>query len=608
MLAIARIGFVPAFFQSPMSFLFLGCLYALMISPGLTDAAAPKHPNVLLIMTDDQGWGDITSHGNASLNTPHLDALAASGARLQRFYVSPVCAPTRAGLLTGRYHLRTGTHGVTRGRENMRETETTIAELFHAAGYRTGCFGKWHNGAHWPYHPNSQGFDEFVGFCAGHWNNYFSTGLEHNGRPIQTPGYIADVLTDRAIDFMTSSNDTPFFCYVPFNTPHSPWQVPDAYWERHTDSPLPEEARCAYAMCENIDDNVGKLMKALKTHGLTESTIVIFLTDNGPNSDRFNGDMKGRKGSVNEGGSRVPCFIRYPKVIQPGIEIDRITANLDLLPTLCDLCNVPVPETLALDGRDLSPLLKAERTSEDWPDRNLMVFRAQGERGAVRSQRWRAVQARPGTWALYDMEADPDETTDLARKHPDILDRFRKEYESFLTEVDAPNMRPLPIQVGHPEWPTVTLPAHEADLSPNPPQGLSYVGRAGWANDWLTQWTSSDAFASWPLQVVQAGIYKIEVEYSLSTAEPPLKLQLQSPTTSLMAELSQPHDAVRVPSPDRIGRKEVFERKWNIVPLGSLKLEKGHQQLKLQATNANKNSNLEVKSIRLTRVPDPLPE
>lgn len=584
-------------------------LSSILLAPlGGAEAAVPQHPNVLLIMTDDQGWGDVTSHGNTALKTPHLDALAASGARLHRFYVSPVCAPTRAGLLTGRYHLRAGTHGVTRGRENMRGTETTVAELFQAAGYRTGCFGKWHNGAHWPYHPNSQGFEEFVGFCAGHWNNYFSTGLEHNGQPIKTDGYIADVLTQRAIKFMTQSNDQPFFCYVPFNTPHSPWQVPDSYWDRHADSPLPVEARCAYAMCENIDDNVGKLLNALQAHKLDESTIVIFLTDNGPNSARFNGDMKGRKGSVNEGGSRVPCFIRYPNLIQQGTEVDRITANLDLLPTLCSLCRVPVPESLALDGRDLSPLLKGEINSTEWPDRHLMVFRGQGERGAIRSQQWRAVQARPGQWALYDMESDPGETANVAKQHPELLASFRKEYESFLTEVDASTLQPLPIQVGHNEWPCVTLPAHEADLHPTPPEGLSYVGRAGWANDWLTQWTSPHAFATWPIQVVQPGNYKIELEYSLATADPPLQLQLQSPTTQLTSELSEPHDAVRVPSPDRIGRKEVFERKWKVISLGTLRLEKGDQPLKLQATNADKNSTLEVKSIRLTRVTDPLPE
>ncbi len=568
----------------------------------------PQHPNVLLIMTDDQGWGDITSHGNTALKTPHLDALAASGARLHRFYVSPVCAPTRAGLLTGRYHLRTGTHGVTRGRENMRGIETTVAELFQAAGYRTGCFGKWHNGAHWPYHPNSQGFDEFVGFCAGHWNNYFSTGLEHNGQPLETEGYIADVLTERAIEFMTQTNDQPFFCYVPFNTPHSPWQVPDSYWDRHTESPLPVEARCAYAMCENIDDNVGKLMNTLHEHDLAESTLVIFLTDNGPNSDRFNGDMKGRKGSVNEGGSRVPCFIRYPNLIPKGIEIDRITANLDLLPTLCSLCRIPVPESLALDGRDLSPLLKGEITPTEWSDRHLMVFRGQGERGAIRSQQWRAVQARPGQWALYDMESDPGETTNVAKQHPELIATFRDEYEAFLTEVDALNMQPLPIQVGHDEWPCVTLPAHEADLHPNPPKGLSYVGRSGWANDWLTRWTSPNAFATWPIHVVQPGNYEIELEYSLATADPPLQLQLRSPARQLTTELSEPHDAVRVPSPDRIGRKEVFERKWKVISLGILRLEKGDQPLKLQATNADKNSTLEVKSIRLTRVTDQLSE
>ncbi|MFB0554225.1 MAG: sulfatase-like hydrolase/transferase, partial [Phycisphaerae bacterium] len=174
-----------------------------------------KLPNVILIITDDQGWGDIHSHGNDKIDTPVMNKLAADGARFDRFFVSPVCAPTRASLLTGRYHLRTGTHGVTRGYENMRSEEVTIAEAIKQAGYATGCFGKWHNGAHYPYNPNGQGFDEFLGFCSGHWNNYFDTTLEHNGRLVKTKGYITDVLTDAAVRFIEKNKDRPFFCYIP---------------------------------------------------------------------------------------------------------------------------------------------------------------------------------------------------------------------------------------------------------------------------------------------------------------------------------------------------------------------------------------------------------
>ncbi|OHB85228.1 MAG: hypothetical protein A2V98_26020 [Planctomycetes bacterium RBG_16_64_12] len=191
-------------------------------------AAEAERPNVVLIMTDDQGWGDVRSHGNERIDTPAHDRLASEGARFDRFYVSPVCAPTRASLLSGRYHLRSGVHGVTRAYETMRSEEVTIAEILRSAGYATGCFGKWHNGFHFPYHPNGQGFEEFVGFCGGHWTIYFDTRLEHNGRPIATTGYIAYVLTDVAISFIRTNRDRPFFCYLPYNTPHSPFQVPIA--------------------------------------------------------------------------------------------------------------------------------------------------------------------------------------------------------------------------------------------------------------------------------------------------------------------------------------------------------------------------------------------
>jgi len=193
---------------------------------------AHARPNILLIMTDDQGWGDIRSHGNDVIETPVLDRLAASGARFERFFVSPVCAPTRASLLTGRYYLRTGVNGVTRGRETMRSEEVTLAEILQQAGYATGCFGKWHNGAHYPYHPNGQEFDEFLGFCAGHWNNYFDTTLDHNGKMGKVKGYISDVLSDAAMAFIERNRERPFFCYLPYNAPHSPWQLPDRYFDR----------------------------------------------------------------------------------------------------------------------------------------------------------------------------------------------------------------------------------------------------------------------------------------------------------------------------------------------------------------------------------------
>ena len=568
------------------------------------EVLAGSSPNVLLIMTDDQGWGDLSAHGNTALNTPHLDALAASGASLQRFFVSPVCAPTRAGLLTGRYPLRTGTHGVTRGRENMRGEETTMAELFQQAGYRTGCFGKWHNGAHWPAHPNGQGFDEFIGFCAGHWNNYFSTRLEHNGSPIATNGYIANVLTDRAIEFMKRDGSQPFFCYVPLNTPHSPWQVPESYWRRHLDSPLDEKARCAYAMCENIDDNVGRMLDCLDDLGIANHTLVIFLTDNGPNSDRFNGDMRGRKASVHEGGSRVPCFLRFPNRIPAGVSVEQITANIDLLPTLCELCGIKLPNDLELDGHSLTPLVtSADPRTVPWPDRSLIVCRGKGERGAVRTQRWRAVLSQPGKWLLFDMQADPGESRDVARANPERLNRLRLEYEAFLAQVNAEDLEPLPIELGHPQRATVTLPGHEAFLDPLTGGGISYVGESGWANDWITAWTNPQASAYWTVNVVKGGTFEVSIEYALASIAPPPRLQLEARDASLVASISEIHEARILASPDRIKRGEVYEREWRLLRLGEIRLAAGPQKLTLIVPNADQNASLEVKSLQLTLLP-----
>ena len=269
-----------------------------------------QSPNVIVILSDDQGWGDLSIHGNPYLETPHIDQLAHNGLQHTNFYVNPLCAPTRASLLTGRYNLRTGTRWVSSGLENMRPEEFTLAELFKSANYATGCFGKWHNGAHYPFHPNQQGFDEFIGFCAGHWNNYFNTTLEHNGEEYSTEGYITDVLTDEAITFIEKNQQQPFFCYLPYNVPHGPFQVGDTYYDKYyamLDTMQHEQERqklaAVYGMCENLDDNVGRIVSTLDSLSLLENTIIIYLTDNGPNGSRYNGGMRGTKGSTHEGGS-----------------------------------------------------------------------------------------------------------------------------------------------------------------------------------------------------------------------------------------------------------------------------------------------------------------
>ena len=327
----------------------------------------PK-PNVVFVLTDDQGYGDVSRTGNQMLDTPNIDALAADGAAMNQFFVQPLCAPTRAEILTGRYFPFTGVSGVCEGAERLNLDETLISDLFKEAGYATGCFGKWHSGIQYPYHPCARGFDEFIGFCCGHWSHYFDSTIEHNGREYRSHGYLPDVLTTHAIDFISEHKDDPFFCYLPLNTPHSPWQVPEEYFETFAGMKIVQKAtvpeneiddvtRCALAMCENIDWNVGRVIATLKELGLYDTTIVVYLSDNGPNSNRWNGGLRGIKGSTYEGGVRSPCSITFPARIPAGTELAQVASSTDFLPTLCALCGVELGTAKPIHGIDLTGVL-----------------------------------------------------------------------------------------------------------------------------------------------------------------------------------------------------------------------------------------------------------
>ncbi len=590
--------------------LLLLCLFAaqgVLFPPGnillaqKSDDTANASPNVLLIMTDDQGFGDVASHGNRWIETPNHDLLASQGARFDRFYVSPVCAPTRASLLTGRYHSRTGVHGVTRGRETMRAEEVTIAEILRANGYATAAFGKWHNGAHYPQHPNGQGFDEFIGFCAGHWNNYFNTHLERNGKPIKTEGFIIDVLTDHAIAWIEKQNrcNEPWFCYVPYNTPHTPWQVPDKYWEKYKNLDLTPEAACAYAMVENIDTNLGRLLKCIDDLNQRDNTIVIFLSDNGANTDRYNAGMRGRKGSNHEGGSRVPLFIRYPGVTTPGTLIKPIAAHIDLLPTLVELTNSKPLPTKPLDGKSLVPLLKGK--TESWPQRTL--FTRWRNRGAVRTDKWRAVNAQKkagkfGRWALFDMQNDPGETTDVAARHPELINKMKNEYQNWLNEIEKDGFDPIPAELGHAQSPAVSLAGHEAFLMPEKTKGISYVARQGWANDYITNWVSPHSYPSWPVRVLKPGHYKISIDYACPRDAVGSVLQAKLADGETTLTIKQPFLAKTIPSPDRIPRKEVYEKIWKRIELGTMNItQTGDFELQLRGLSKPGKEFPEIKTI-----------
>ena len=390
-----------------------------------SEARSSRPPNVVAILADDQGWGDLSLHGNTNLSTPNIDSLAHDGAQFKHFYVCSSCAPTRAEFLTGRYFARGGVRGVSTGLERLNIDEHTIAQTFRQAGYATAAFGKWHNGTQHPYHPNARGFDEFYGFTEGHWGHYFDYELDHNGELVTGEGFVIDDVTNRALDFMEQKRDQPFFAYLAYNTPHSPMQVPDEYWERFETKELamrhrePDEedapkTRSALAMVENIDWNVGRVLQKLDELELSGDTIIFYFTDNGPNGARWNGGMKGRKGSVDEGGLRSPLLLRWTGKVPAGLAVEQIAGAIDLLPTLAELAGIEVGGEKPLDGRSLKPLLLGEDTP--WAER--MLYSLRTARGSilvsVRDQRFRL----DPEGQLFDIAADPGQREDVSGQYP----------------------------------------------------------------------------------------------------------------------------------------------------------------------------------------------
>jgi arylsulfatase A-like enzyme len=559
-------------------------------------STSPRTPNVLLIVTDDQGYGDLGATGNPHLSTPNLDRLAGESVVFDRFFVSPVCAPTRASLLTGRYHLRTGTWGVTGGRETMRGDEVTLAEVLRARGYRTGVFGKWHNGAHVPSTPRAQGFDEFFGFRGGHWNLYFDADLERDGRPVKTKGYIADVLADEALRFIERSRQQPFFCYLAFNTPHSPLQVPDKYYDPFRRKGLNPTLASVYGMVANIDDNVGRLLARLDALGLRDNTIVMYLSDNGPAGDRYNAGMRGRKGSVHEGGGRVPFYLRWPARLQPR-RVDRMAAHIDVLPTVVDLLELPAVDGKPIDGRSLRPLLEGQ--AEGWTDRMLFTHQARPDGppntypGAVRTEQYRLVNEGKG-WQLFDMQSDPTQKTDVAAANPTVVHRLSAAYDAWFADVSRSAFVRPPIEVGHESEDAIQLEAPDARLS-----GLAYKNsRQGYANDWIAGWTSTESTVSWEIAVVRAGRYAVSLSYVCEKKDAGSKIRVSAGHASTEAVVrATPIRPIPLPhrDPDQYYRSLV----WSKLPAGTLLLEEGRIRLEVRALTKPGEAIMELKHVEL---------
>lgn len=574
-------------------------LFLILLAAGFTHAAAK--PNIVVILADDQGWGDLSVNGNTNIATPNVDSLAKTGALLDRFYVCPVCSPTRAEFLTGRYHPRGGVWNVSLGGERLNLDEKTIADTFKAAGYATGAFGKWHNGSQYPYHPNGRGFQEYYGFTSGHWGSYFEPPLDHNGQLVKGHGYIIDDLAEHAMKFMEDNQAKPFFCYVPFNTPHSPMQVPDRFFAKfaHDEIKLrgaeksPADVaftRAALAMCENIDWNVGRILQKLDELKIADNTIVIYFSDNGPVGPRWNSGMKGRKASTDEGGVRAPFLIRWPGHIPSGTRIPQIAGAIDLLPTLADLTGVPIASTKPLDGVSLKPLLMGD--SKSWPDR--MIFSHWAHKVSVRTQQHRL----DSEGHLYDMQADSSQTKDIAADHKELTTQLADAVKSW-KEVMLPGLREdlRPFTVGYPEFPNTMLPARDGI-----PHG--HVQRSAKAPNcsYFKEWTSTDDRITWDIEVATSGTYEATIYYTCPQADIGSTFELSFNGARIEGKVSEAHDPPALGAEnDRAPREsESLVKDFKPLPLGVIELTAGHSDLSLRALNISGKQVMEVRMIMLT--------
>jgi arylsulfatase A-like enzyme len=572
--------------------------------------AGARKPNVVVFLSDDQGWGDLSVHGNKNLSTPNIDSLARDGALFERFFVCPVCSPTRAEFLTGRYHARGGVRGVSTGQERLDLDERTIADTFKAAGYATGAFGKWHNGLQSPYHPNDRGFDEYYGFCSGHWGDYFSPPLRHNNEMVRGNGFTANDFTDHAIAFIEQNRQRPFFCYMPFNTPHSPMQVPDEYWDRFKNkklemlhyNPADEEinfTRAALAMCENIDWNVGRVLKKLDELKLTDNTVVVYFADNGPNSWRWNDGMKGRKGSTDEGGIRSPLLVRWPGHVLKGHRVPQITGAIDLLPTLADFAGIKRVGDKKLDGLSLKPLLTG--TSASWPERTIVTFYT--NRLSLRTQQYRfdagGGQGKKATSeALFDMVADPGQRKDISKEQPEVASRLRTEAAKWRAELSPKAGKDdRPFTVGYSA--STPLPARDGV-----PHGGVQRSDTAPNCSFFTNWTSSDDRITWDVEVGKAGRYEAIVYYTCAAGDVGSTIELSLGNAKIQTKITEAHDPpLYGKEHDRVERRaESFMKDFKPMKLGTFELPSGRGELALRALKVAGKQVMDVRYVMLNRV------
>jgi arylsulfatase A-like enzyme len=563
-------------------------------------------PNVILILTDDQGWGDLSANGNLDLTTPNIDQLGETGVRFDRFFVSPVCSPTRAEILTGRHHVRGGVYSTSRGGERLDIDEETIAEVFKSAGYKTAAYGKWHNGMQAPFHPNSRGFEDYYGFCSGHWGNYYNPLLEHNGDLVKGDGFIIDDLTQHGIDFIKENTNHPFLLYLPYNTPHSPMQVPDRFWEEFKDKELSQmgsggppknqnqidHTRAALAMCENIDWNVGRIMEQLKNSDLLENTIVIYLSDNGPNGNRWNGAMKGKKGSTDEGGVRSPMIINWPGKIPQGKIIKQITSGIDLLPTLKVLTGITCQPKNPLDGMSLEPLIMEENPI--WQDR--YIYNYWRGKLSLRNQNYRLDHEGQ----LFDMVNDPFQTKDIGVEKPQVLIAFNKTKEQWEQDVliELPKKDTRPFYLGHPSLHSTQVPARDGTPSGKIKRSNRFPNCT-----YFTNWINLEDAISWETEVAQEGDFEITIYYSCKKDAIGSLFEVSFGDASIQGEIREAHNPIEYgASEDRVVRQESYVKDFKPLTVGTLKLKKGKGKLQIKGLKKNGKALMDFRLMLLKRI------
>lgn len=499
---------------------FLIGLFFLFASQAWANTNTP--PNVIVVMTDDQGYGDLACLGNPVLKTPHLDQFHAESVRLTDFHVSSYCTPTRAALMTGRHPGRTGAYRTSAGRTMMHPDERTIANVFSDAGYATGMAGKWHLGDNAPHRPQDRGFADVlwhrcggIGQASDHWGNtYFNDTYERNGSFEKFEGYCTDVFFAEAMRFVEAHQKKPFLFYLALNAPHGPYRV-DKKWS----DPYRGKIKWGggpefYGMVENIDHNMGLLRAKLKDLKLADNTILIFMTDNGTANGAkfdgltseakqgFNAGMRGKKSSIYEGGHRVPCFIHWPAgTITGGRDLTHLAAHLDLLPTLAELCDVPIPATHQPDGMSFAAQLKDPAAP---PHRQHLVMQFQGgphfrtdakawEYSCVLTERWRLIDGKE----LYDINADPSQRQDIAGEQPEVVANLRALYPPFWDAVSL-RMIPVSIDLGHPtENPTVLCSQDWYMPKGNPPWNFGSISRR------------PNVTGPWKVRILKKGTYRL---------------------------------------------------------------------------------------------------